>query len=143
MGTMRATMSAFYTLHINTSLAIAKIEEVIDLAAIPDRTLNLGVHMTSARSIDIFASAFPFRPTMKIIYHLFPGKYDQGVRTMITTVDKLLTYNQSDLVLLSNADTTLLQRIQSTLILNDTDFWRPEYLALLPLSYTIATLPAL
>ena len=134
-------MSTFYTLHINTPLTIAEIERVIDLAAIPDRTLNLGVHMASDRSIDIFASAFPFRPTMKIIYHLIPGKYDLSDRTMITTVDKLLTYTARDLVLLYNADTTLLQRIQSTLILNDTDFWRPEYRALLTQPYTVETLP--
>ncbi len=60
---------------------------------------------------------------------------------MIATVVKLLAADPSDLVLLYQVDSTILQRLQSTLILNDTGFWWPEYMALLPLPYTMEQLP--
>ncbi len=134
-------MSTFYTLHIKTPLAIAEIEQVIGAEHISNDTLNVGPYIPSNRSMDIFASAFPFCANLRISYYLVPGNHDQGIRTMITTVDTLLTYDTSDLVLLYNGDSTILQRINSTLILNDTDFWRPEYRALLTLPYTMEQLP--
>jgi hypothetical protein len=136
-------MSSFYTLHINTPLSIAEIERVIGINHISHETLNLSVHPHSARTADIISEACHFRPTSRVIYHLARGNYDQSVQTMIATVVKLLTVDASDLVLLYQVDTTLLQRLQSTLILNDTDFWRPEYRALVTLPYTVEKLPDL
>ena len=134
-------MSTFYTLHIKTPLTIAELEQVIGAEDISNETLNVGAYIPSNRSMDIFASAFPFSANLRISYYLVPGNHDQGIRTMITTVDKLLTYDQSDLVLLYNGDITTLQRIESTLILSDRGFWRPEYRALLTQPYTVETLP--
>jgi len=134
-------MSIFYILHINTPLSVNEVEQLIGTDTISQDILNIDVYTPSSRSMDIFASAFPFRANLRISYNLIPGNHGQSIRTMITTVVQLLTYDQSDLVLLYNGDVTSLQRIQSTLILNERGFWNPDYRALVPLPYTIELLP--
>jgi hypothetical protein len=141
---MRANpMSSFYTLHTNAALSVAEIEYLLDIEHISHDVLNLGVHPHSERTATIMSETCRFRPTSRVIYHLARGNYDQSVRTMITTVVKLLMADASDLALLYQVDTVLLQRLQSSLILNDTGFWRPEYRALVTLPHTMEKLPDL
>lgn len=134
-------MSAFYMLHTNTPLNVTQVEDSIAKTSISRDTLNIDVAIPPPHGVMIIERDFHFRPTISITYYLFRGNFDEGVRAMITTVARLLTVDTSDLVLHYQIDRTMLQRLQSTLILNDTDFWRPEYRALVPLPYTVETLP--
>jgi hypothetical protein len=136
-------VSIFYTLYTNIPSSIADIESLIEVDTIPDDVLNLSVHIPSERTLDIMKDAFPFRSTIKIIYHLITSNYDQSCRAMIKTVVQLLSADQSDLVLLYNGDVRTLQRIHSMLVLNNNGFWIPEYCDLLPFPYSIENLPGL
>ena len=136
-------MSIFYTLYSNTPLSIGAIEQVIGKAAIDQDTLDIDfIHPTFPR-VNFIERDFHFNPTISISYYLSRRNYDESVRAMITTVVSLLAADTSDLVLLYQVDSTILQRLQSRLILNDTDFWRPEYRALVTLPHTLETLPDL
>jgi hypothetical protein len=136
-------MSIFYTLYSNTPLSIAAIEQVIGKAAISQDTLDIDfIHPTFAR-VNFVERDFHFNPTISISYSINRKNYVESICAMITTVVKLLTADASDLVLLYQVDSTMLQRLDSTLILNDTDFWRPEYRALVTLPYTVEKLPTL
>ena len=134
-------MSIFYSLHINTPLTPAEVERVIQAEHISHNTLNLDVCISPTRTVDIISSVFQFRPTLLIVYHLIPGNYDRSARAMLMTVVNLLVADQSDLVLLYNADTPILQRFQSSLILSANDFWNPELRALVPPPYSVEPLP--
>jgi hypothetical protein len=136
-------VSIFYTLYTNIPSSIADIEALIEVNTISHDVLNLSVHIPSDRTLDIMRDVFPFHSTIKIIYHLITSNYDQSCRAMIKTVVQLLSADQSDLVLLYNGDVRTLQRIHSTLVLNNNGFWIPEYCELLPFPYTIEELPEL
>jgi hypothetical protein len=136
-------MSTFYTLYTNILLSIAEIEQVVGIDHISQDILNIGIDSPIVQETHFIERDFHFRPTINIVYHDVPGNAEQSRLAMITTVVKLLMADESDLVFLYQVDTTLLQRLQSTLILNDTGFWRPEYRALLPLPYTVEKLPDL
>ena len=134
-------MSIFYTLYSNTPLSIGAIEQVIGKAAIDQDILDIDVDRPASLTINFVKHDFHFHPSVSVLYELARGNYDESVRAMITTVVKLLAADASDLVLLYQVDSPMLYRHNSTLILNDTDFWRPEYRALITLPYTIEKLP--
>jgi hypothetical protein len=136
-------MSIFYTLYSNTPLSIASVEQVIGKAAISQDTLDIDFIYPTFPRVNFIERDFHFNPTISISYSIDRKNYVESIRAMITTVVKLLTADAGDLVLLYQVDSTILQRLQSSLILNDTDFWRPEYRALLPLPYTVEKLPDL
>lgn len=136
-------MSIFYTLYSNTPLSIAAIGQVIGKAAIDQDILDIDfIHPTFPR-INFIERDFHFNPTISISYTINRKNYDESMHTMITTVVKLLAADESDLVLLYQVDTVLLQRLDSTLILNDTGFWCPEYRALVTMPYSVEKLPDL
>jgi hypothetical protein len=133
-------MSTFYTLYTNIPLSIPEIEQIVGIDHMSQDILNMGIDSPIVQETHFIERDFHFRPTISIMYHDVPGNAEHSRVAMITTVVKLLTVDASDLVFLYQVDTTLLQRLQSSLILNDTGFWRPEYRALVTLPYTVEKL---
>jgi hypothetical protein len=136
-------MSTFYTLYTNTPLNVHNIEKLFGIDHVSQDILNIGIDRPIIQETRFIDRDFHFQPTISIVYHDVPGNAEQSRVAMINTVVALLIADASELVLLYQVDTVLLQRLQSSLILNDTGFWRPDYRALLPLPYTVEKLPDL